>query len=80
MATKSARNASTEDYLTRAEAVAQLDVKPATLYTYVSRGLIRRVRKPGTKRSLYYKEDVRKVRSRSEARSGEGVVAASAIR
>lgn len=80
MATKSARNASTEDYLTRAEAVAHLDVKPATLYTYVSRGLIRRVRKPGTKRSLYYKEDVRKVRSRSEARSGEGVVAASAIR
>ncbi|TAL82298.1 MAG: citrate synthase [Candidimonas sp.] len=68
-----------EDYVSRAEAVALLGVKADTLYSYVSRGLIRRLRHPNSRHSLYFKEDIDKIRTRSEARRSEGVVAAGAI-
>jgi citrate synthase len=67
-------------FLTRTEALEVLAVKPATLYTYVSRGLIRRLATPGRKQSLYYREDVERVRARHDARAAEGVVAAAAVR
>lgn len=70
-----------DPYLTRAQAIALLGIKPQTLYAYVSRGWIRSVRRPGGgKSSLYAREDVEKVRARSTARTGHGVAAASAMR
>lgn len=67
-------------YATRAEAIGLLDIKPATLYTYVSRGLIRRVNSPGRKQSFYLREDIDRIRSRSTARETNAVLAAGAIR
>ena len=69
-----------ERYLTRADAIRVLGIKSATLYTYVSRGWIRRLSIAGRKESLYFREDVEKVRARSGARSSDGVLAAGAIR
>jgi citrate synthase len=66
-------------YITRIEALRMLQVKPATLYTYVSRGWIRRLATPGRKQSLYYREDVDRMRARSGARAADGVLAAGAI-
>ena len=68
------------DYVTRAEAIRMLEVKPATLYTYVSRGLVRRVNPLGRKQSYYLREDVDRIRSRSTARASNAVLAAGAIR
>ena len=64
--------------VSRAEALLLLGVKPETLYSYVSRGLIRRVA-VADGRSLYAREDVDRVRARSVARSGHGPVAAAAV-
>ena len=56
-----------------------LQVKPQTLYSYVSRGLIRRRVKPGHRTSYYNREDIHRLKSRSVARSGHGPAAASAM-
>jgi len=66
------------DYVTSAEALAILAVKPQTLYSYVSRGMIRRLC-VGGKASLYNRDDVRRLKSRSTARSGHGPVAGGAL-
>lgn len=68
------------DYVTAADAARLLKVKPQTLYTYVSRGLIRSVAQPRRKDRLYYREDIEKVRARSDARAGAGAAAESAMR
>jgi len=62
------------------EAAALLDVKPATLYSYVSRGLL--TSEPGTHgpSRLYARSDVERLRARHVARSGHGAVAAAALR
>jgi citrate synthase len=66
--------------LTSAQACALLDVKPATLYSYVSRGLVRCLR-PGRGRSrLYVADDVARLATRSAARRGHAPVAAGALR
>jgi citrate synthase len=80
MATKNLIPPARNGFLTRTQALEVLGVKPATLYTYVSRGLIRRLTAPGKKQSLYYREDVDRVRARHDARASEGVVAAAAVR
>jgi citrate synthase len=67
------------DYVDRAEALAMLGVKPQTLYSYVSRGLIRRLSHPDERVSYYNREDVLRMRARSVARSGHGPAAASAM-
>jgi citrate synthase len=67
------------DYLPACEAISILDIRPQTLYAYVSRGWIRSITQPGRKDRLYLREDIEKMRSRSLARSGHGVVAASAM-
>src|SRR5262245_5721107 len=66
--------------VTAAEAAAFLDVKPATLYSYVSRGLLTSV--PGTHgpSRLYARGDVERLRARHVARAGHGAVAAGALR
>jgi citrate synthase len=66
------------DYISSAEALAVLAVKPQTLYSYVSRGMIRRICVDG-KSSLYNREDVRRLKARSTARSGHGAVAGGAL-
>jgi citrate synthase len=43
-----------EEYLTVDEAAARLGVKPATLYAYVSRGVLRSYRR-GTQRQRLYR-------------------------
>lgn len=68
------------EYVTAAEAAGILKIKPQTLYTYVSRGLIRSVAQLDRKDRLYYREDIDKVRSRSDARAGSGATAESAMR
>ena len=68
------------EYLDADVAARLLRVKPQTLYTYVSRGLIRSVAQVDRKQRLYYREDVEKVRARGEARRGMGATAESAMR
>jgi citrate synthase len=66
-------------WLTAAQAAVALDVKLKTLYAYVSRGLIRRMRDPDGKKR-YARDDVARLRARHDARSGHGAVAAGALR
>ncbi len=56
-------------FITTAEAARRLGVKPATLYAYVSRGLLRAHRPSGQKQSLYERQEVEQLaRSHSSAR------------
>lgn len=66
------------DYVSSAEALEVLAVKTQTLYSYVSRGMIRRICLDG-KTSLYNREDIRRLKARSTARSGHGAVAGGAL-
>jgi len=69
-----------KDLLSAREAAALLDVKPATLYSYVSRGLLASA--PGTHgpSRLYARSDIERLRARHVARAGHGAVAAGALR
>ena len=77
--TKARHPAKPADYLSRAEALAVLGVKRQTLYSYVSRGYIRRVLQPDGRTSYYLREDIDRVKARSVARSGHGPAAAGAV-
>lgn len=66
--------------LTAVEAAALLGVKRATLYTYVSRGLIRCVPEPGTKENRYVRSDLERLKTRHDARAGHAAVASGALR
>jgi excisionase family DNA binding protein len=50
-----------EEYLTAAEACAMLGVKAATLYAYVSRGLLCSYRQGIRRRRLYKRREVEKL-------------------
>lgn len=54
-------------YLTAQEAAAELGVSPATLYAYVSRGLVRSEESSGRTRR-YYAEDIARLKARKEGR------------
>jgi len=56
-------------YLSAREAAAELGVRRATLYAYVSRGLIRSTPGPGRERR-YHADDVRRLRERGEPGAG----------
>jgi len=62
------------DYLTAAEAARRLGVKPATLYAYVSRGVLSRVRAPDGRTSLFGAEEVEQLARRGRPRRPAGVV------
>lgn len=63
------------------EAAAILDVKRTTLYAYASRGLVRTALSEGRSRARRYaREDVERLRTRSQARAGHAPVAAGALR
>jgi len=66
MSPTTATSANAPDELIDAKtAMAMLAVKPQTLYSYVSRGLIRAVSAPpGSKGSLYYRQDVEALQMR----------------
>jgi len=59
-----------QDLLTREEALRQLGVQRATLYTYVSRGWIRSVPQHGTRQRLFCAEDIAQLKSRGAVHSG----------
>ena len=61
------------DYLTAAEAARRLGVKPATLYAYVSRGVLSRVRAPDGRTSLFGVEEVEQLARRGRPRRPAGV-------
>jgi citrate synthase len=62
-------------YVEREEALAMLGIKKESLYTYVSRGLIKTLPQPGKKTSLYRKSDLEKLRTRAGAKGGAPRVA-----
>src|SRR6185437_4881429 len=61
------------DYLTAAETARRLGVKPATLYAYVSRGVLCRVRAPDGRTSLFGAEEVEQLARRGRPRRPAGV-------
>ncbi len=63
-----------------AQALEILGIKRKTLYAYVSRGLVRSVPSPDGRTRRYAREDLLRLRSRRESRSGHGPVAAAALR
>ena len=50
-----------EEYLTASEACARLGIKPATLYAYVSRGVLPSFREGIRRRRLYRRLDVERL-------------------
>lgn len=66
--------------LTAQEASALLGIKPATLYTYVSRGLLHPLRQAHRKANRYLLEELQSLKVRSSVRQGSGPVAAAAMR
>ncbi len=66
--------------MSAAVAAKLLDVKVATLYSYVSRGLIRALPWGRRRERLYVRADVERIRARAGARRGHAAVAAGALR
>lgn len=67
-----------EDFLTAEQACALLEVKPATLYAYVSRGLVRSY-KQGIRRQRFYRRSELEelLRMRADAHEASDLPAAS---
>lgn len=61
---------SDENYLTTAEVARRLNVKPETIYAYVSRGQLTSVRARGKRGSLFAAADVERLASRSVEHPG----------
>ncbi|WP_249277541.1 citrate synthase [Pandoraea sp. PE-S2R-1] len=68
------------DLMTREEVLALLEIKPATLYAYVSRGLIRARPHEDGRKSLYLRRDVERLGTRKRGRAPTGSVAESTMR
>ncbi|HVH41125.1 MAG TPA: citrate synthase [Labilithrix sp.] len=69
------------NWVTARDAARLLGIKKETLYAYASRGLVRSVAGPGPDRArLYHRDDLERLKARSQARSGHGPVAAGALR
>jgi citrate synthase len=62
----------TDDLLSTEQAARLLAVKPATLYAYVSRGLIRSIRAQGDARSAFLRSEVEELAQRKSQRGGIG--------
>jgi citrate synthase len=61
------------------QAIAILGVKRPTLYSYVSRGLVRSVPGDGRRARRYVREDLERLRGRRDARAGHAAVARAAL-
>jgi citrate synthase len=68
-----------EKLISASNAARLLDIKKATLYTYVSRGLITRVRSDTSQTSAYLKSDVLRLKRQHEARAGHRAAATTAL-
>lgn len=68
------------ELVTAREAAALLEVKPASLYAYVSRGLLTSVPGVHGPGRLYARSELERLKARHEARAGHGAVAAGALR
>jgi citrate synthase len=68
-----------QELLDTKQACALLGIKPATLYTYVSRGWLLPMRQAASKVSLYRREELEALQLRSSARAGHAAVAAQAM-
>ena len=77
---RQASPAAAPEYVSASEATRLLRIKPQTLYTYVSRGLIRSLAQPNDKRRLYYHEDIRNALARGAVRRGQSALAGGAMR
>jgi citrate synthase len=66
-------------YLTAAQAASRLGVTRATLYAYVSRGLIRSRSRQGQRAREYFAEDVERLRKRATGRRDPTRVASQAL-
>ncbi|WP_194724988.1 citrate synthase [Noviherbaspirillum malthae] len=75
-----ARQINDVEYLEREEVLALLEIKKESLYTYVSRGLIKTAPHGDSRRRLYLKSDVEKLKSRAADRVGGTTGAAPALR
>ena len=62
-----------EHYLTAAEACDLLGVKPATLYAYVSRGILKSYRQGIKRTRLYRRRDVQGALNLHPTRSGHSL-------
>ncbi len=72
---------STSRYLSSGEACAELGIRPQTLYSYVSRGLIRSASGDERHRTRqYYREDIDRLRRHKELRGHPEVAAEQALR
>ena len=69
-----------KDFLSRDEALETLGVKTATLYSYVSRGLIRSIPAEGTNKHLYSRDDIERFAARGRGRVPRSVVAGASMR
>ena len=68
-------------YLSAKEACAELGIRPQTLYSYVSRGLIRSETGDQRRRTRqYYREDIERLRRHKELRAHPQVAAEQALR
>ncbi len=61
------------DFLTAAEAARRLGVKPATLYAYVSRGVLSRGKAADGRASLFNTDEVERLARRGRPRRPAGV-------
>ena len=60
------------EFMTAAEAARRLGVKPATLYAYVSRGVLNRDKAPDGRGSLFAAEEVERLAQRGRPRRPAG--------
>lgn len=65
--------------MSAAEASRLLGVKPATLYAYVSRGLLRSRDSPSSRLKRYARADVLRLKARADARRGHDAAAKDAL-
>lgn len=68
-----------KDLMTRGEVLEMLNIKQGTLYAYVSRGIIKTAPHPDGRKSLYYRTDVERVRSRKRGRPPQSATAESTM-
>lgn len=68
-----------KDLMTRGEVLEILNIKQSTLYAYVSRGIIKTAPHPDGRKSLYFRTDVERVRSRKRGRPPQSAAAESTM-
>lgn len=68
------------DVLTCEEALARLNIKAATLYAYVSRGLVRATPHEDGRKRLYLRRDIERLAARKRGRPPTGAVAELTLR